>query len=330
VSPLGRVSLGAGVTALLLVVALEISPWPSALLIRWAFDLSGVRTNAQLAPRVPPGIASAPDEMYQPGDPDARLDVFFPAGTAAGQGLLTVVWVHGGGFVSGSKDQIGNYARILAAGGYAVAAIDYSLAPGKTYPTPLRQINQALAYLVHHAQRLHVDPERLVLAGDSAGAQLAAQLTNVITSPQYARALGIEPAIAPAQLAGVLLYCGPYRMKGSNGGGLLARWFGRTLQWSYSGRRDYAHDARGRTLPVADFLTAGFTPAFISVGNADSLAPDSYALAEALRGQGVHVDALFYPADYPVELPHEYQFYLDTPEARAALARSQQFLASVR
>ena len=40
---------------MLLVVALEISPWPSALLIRWAFDLSGVRTNAQLAPRVPPG-----------------------------------------------------------------------------------------------------------------------------------------------------------------------------------------------------------------------------------------------------------------------------------
>jgi acetyl esterase len=329
VSSLGRISLGIALIAFLLAAALEISPWPSALLIRWAFDLSGVRTNARLASRVPPGVTTLPDEMYEPGDPDARLDVFYPASAQAGQGLLTVVWIHGGGFVAGSKEQVGNYARILAAGGYTVAAIDYSLAPGKTYPTPLRQVNLALAYLVHHAPRLHVDGSRMVLAGDSAGAQLAAQLANVITSPVYARTVGIVPAIAPAQLAGVLLYCGPYAMKGSNGGGPLARWFTRTLQWSYSGRRDYVRDARGRTLPVANFLTPGFPPAFISVGNADSLAPDSYTLAEALRRQGVRVDALFFPADYPRDLPHEYQFFLDTPEAREALARSQDFLASL-
>jgi acetyl esterase len=330
VSSLVRISLGIAVIALLLTAAVELSPWPSALLIRWAFDLSGVRTNARLGPRVPPGITTVPDEMYAPGDPDARMDIFFPAGTPAGQGLLTVVWVHGGGFVSGSKEQVANYGRILAAGGYTVAAIDYSLAPGKTYPTPLRQINAALAFLVDHAQRLHVDPMRLVLAGDSAGAQLAAQLANVTTSPEYASTLGIAPAIAPRQLAGVLLYCGPFRMKGSNSTGPLARWFGRTLQWSYSGRRDYAHDERSRTLPVADFLTPEFPPAFVSVGNADSLAPDSYALAEALRRQGVRVDALFFRPGYPVQLAHEYQFYLDFPEARLALSRSQEFLASLR
>jgi acetyl esterase/lipase len=315
--------------ACLLAAALEMSPWPSALLIRWAFDLSGERTNAGLAARVPPGIATVPDEMYAAGDPDARLDVFFPAGTQADQGLLTVVWIHGGGFVAGSKEQVGNYARILAGGGYTVAAIDYSLAPGKTYPTPLRQINQALAYLVQHAQRLHVDRGRLVLAGDSAGAQLAAQLANVITSPGYARMLGITPTIAPGQLAGVLLYCGPYRMQGSNGGGPLAGWFGRTLQWSYSGTRAYARDERGRALPVANFLTPEFPPAFVSVGNADALAPDSYALAAGLHRLGVRVQTLFYPPDYARQLPHEYQFYLDTAEARAALARSQEFLASL-
>jgi acetyl esterase len=329
VSSLGRTTLGAVLMACLLAAVLEISPWPSALLIRWVFDLSGELTNARLAPRVPPGIATVPDEMYAAGDPDARLDVFFPAGTRAGQGLLTVVWIHGGGFVSGSKEQVGNYARILAAGGHTVAAIEYSLAPGNTYPTPLRQTNRALAYLVQHTQRLHVDPARLVLAGDSAGAQLAAQLANVITSPAYAHMLGITPTVAPEQLAGVLLFCGPYRMKGSNGGGPLARWFGRTLQWSYSGRRDYAHDERGRTLPVANFLTPEFPPAFVSVGNADSLAPDSYALAAGLHRLGVRVETLFFPPDYAPQLPHEYQFYLDTAEARVALARSQEFLASL-
>jgi acetyl esterase len=330
VSIRGRITLGAVAAGLLLWAALEISPWPSALLIRWAFDISGERANARLASRVPAGIEAAPNETYDPGDPDTRLDVFYPGARAPAGGLLTVVWIHGGGFVSGSKDQISNYARILAAGGFAVAGVDYSLAPKRTYPTPLVQVNRALAYLAHNAQRLHVDPERLVLAGDSAGAQLAAQLANVITSPTYARTIGIAPAISPRQLAGVLLYCGPYAMSGSPAGNPFARWFARTVQWSYSGRRDYTRDARGVTLAVAKFVTPGFPPTFISVGNADALAPQSYALAIALHGEGVRVDALFFPPDYHPGLPHEYQFFLDTEEARLALSRSQEFLMSLR
>jgi acetyl esterase/lipase len=315
--------------ALLLVAVLELSPWPSALLIRWAFDASGARANARLAPRVPAGITTLPDEMYDPGDTDARLDVFFPDAAPAPQGLLTVVWIHGGGFVAGSKEQVANYARILAAGGFAVAAVDYSLAPERTYPKPLLQVNRALAYLTGNAQRLRVDSRRLVLAGDSAGAQLAAQLANVITSPAYARTVGITPAIAPEQLAGVLLYCGPYAMAGAASGGPFARWFAHTVQWSYSGRRDFAQDTGGATLAVVNFVTPGFPPTFISVGNADSLAQQSYALADALRRAGVRVDTLFFPRDYRPQLPHEYQFYLDTDEARLALTRSQAFLRSL-
>jgi acetyl esterase len=330
VSAMGRTTLGAAVATLLLLGALEISPWPSALLIRWGFDISGAQANMRLGPRVPAGITAHLDETYDPGDSDARLDVFYPGTPRAGPGLLTVIWIHGGGFLSGSKDQIANYARILAAGGHTVAGVDYSVAPGKTYPTPLLQINRALSYLTHNAQRLHVDPTHLVLAGDSAGAQLAAQLANVITSPAYAHTVGIIPAVAPGQLAGVLLYCGPYAMGGAVAGGPFARWFARTVQWSYSGRRDYDRDARGATLVVANFLTPAFPPSFISVGNADSLAPQSYALADALRREGVRVDALFFPRNYRPELPHEYQFFLETKEARLALTRSQEFLASLR
>ena len=80
---------------------------------------------------------------------------------------------------------------------------------------------------------------------------------------------------------------------------------------------------------VENFLTPGFPPAFISVGNADSLASQSYALADALRREGVRVDALFFARDHRPELPHEYQFYLDTEAARLALARSRQFLTSL-
>ena len=92
----GRITLAGLVAVLLVLGAVEISPWPSALLIRWAFDSSGEWTNARLAPLIPAGITAHPDEIYDPLDPDARLDVFYPGNPEAGQALLTIVWIHGG------------------------------------------------------------------------------------------------------------------------------------------------------------------------------------------------------------------------------------------
>lgn len=213
-------------------VAIEVSPWPSALAIRYVFDADARRTNAALAGRVPAGVSVRRNEIYDPGDPDARLDVYYPAAAQqAGEALLTVVWIHGGGLLAGSKDQIANYAQILTAGGYTVVAVDYSVAPERKYPTPLRQLNGALAYLQENAARLHIDPRRFVLAGDSAGALLAAQVANLVTSAAYARTLDLAPTLKPAQIVGLLLYCGPYDLRhpaGERCAGSCARCSGRT------------------------------------------------------------------------------------------------------
>jgi acetyl esterase len=309
-------------------VALEVSPWPSALAIRYLFDSDAWRTNAALAGRVPAGVAARRNEIYDPGEPDARLDVFYPAAHAEDQALLTVVWIHGGGFLSGSKDQITNYAQILAAGGYTVVTVNYSLAPERKYPTPLRQLNAALAYLQENAAWLHVDPQRFVLAGDSAGALLAAQVASIVTSPDYARALDLAPTLKPSQIVGLLLYCGPYEMRRPAAGEALG-WFLRTVLWSYSGRRDFANDPRLTTLAVVNYLTPQFPPSFISVGNADPLSQQSRALAAALTALGVRVDSLFFADDYAPRVPHEYQFNLNTDAARLSLERAQEFLTSL-
>ena len=90
--------------------------------------------NGALASRVPAGISSQLNQRYDPSDPRARLDVFYPAATTEGTALLTVVWIHGGGFLAGSKEDVANYAKILASGGYTVAGVDYALAPEKHVP----------------------------------------------------------------------------------------------------------------------------------------------------------------------------------------------------
>ena len=92
-----------------------------------------------------------------------------------------ILWVHGGGFISSSAATVADYAILLAHAGYTVASLDYSLAPGARYPVPVRQGNAALRYLRANAARFGGDPDRIVLGGDSAGAQIASQLAAMQT-----------------------------------------------------------------------------------------------------------------------------------------------------
>jgi acetyl esterase/lipase len=320
--------IAGGALALALVLALatygafKLSPWPSVWLIRLAFDKDTRAIAAALEKHVPAGVAEVMDEPYGEG---VALDVFRPAG--ADGPLPAVVWVHGGAYVYGSKSDVRSYLKILAAKGYATVAVGYDLAPGATYPTPVRQLNEALGYLRANAGRLGIDPSRIVLAGDSAGAQIAAQLANVITSPAYARQLGLVPALQPSALRGVILHCGPYGTGSLDMDGPFGS-FITTVLWSYFGTRSVLDDPRLEEFSIVANLTSAFPPVFLSVGSADPLAPLSHELAARAEALGVPVDALFFPADHEPPLPHEYQFNLDGAAGQAALERTVEFLAS--
>jgi acetyl esterase/lipase len=280
-----------------------------------------------LETHVPPGVAARLDLRYDPGDDDARLDVFYPSAVEGRDtSLTTVVWVHGGGWVSGSKEEVANYLRILAGRGFTTLGVDYSIAPEKQYPVPLRQVSRALEYVVKHGTELHANTAHLVLAGDSGGALIAAQVANALADSSYARAVGIAPSIDPIRVTGVLLYCGGYdverlRLEGPFGG------FLKTVLWSYTGIRDFQGDARIATLSVVRFLSSRFPPAFLSAGNADPLMPQSRAMAESLAARSVALDTLFFSPDHRPALSHEYQFDLDSSAGRLALDRSVEFLA---
>ncbi len=277
------VGLGAALYA-----SFQLSPWPSVLLIRHEFDKGAVAAAEALGRHVPPGIVSTMDIRYAAGDPDALLDLFKPGD--ATEPLPVVVWVHGGAFVYGRRDNVTNYLKVLASRGFATVAVGYSKAPSANYPTPLAQVNAALGYLSANADRLGLDPERIVLAGDSAGAQIAAQLSIILTSPDYAKRVGITPAIAATQLKGAILHCGPYGVAGMDFNGPFGG-FLRTVLWSYFGTRAFLDDPRFQDFIVTANITKEFPPFFISVGNADPLAPLSYGLKQRADELGIANDA---------------------------------------
>ncbi|WP_133500556.1 alpha/beta hydrolase [Cognatilysobacter terrigena] len=309
------------------VIATYVSPWPSVLVIRAVFDRGAEQASTALAPYVPHDVRVTSGLVYDTTDRDARLDIY--RGATSRSDRPTIVWFHGGGFVSGRRSDVANYLKILAGRGFTVVNVDYTIAPEATYPTPIRQANRALAYLDANGARLGINTNKLVLAGDSAGAQIAAQTAAVVTNPAYARALGIAPGTRPGRLAGALLYCGVYDVTSMRGGNALLRWFVRSTTWAYSGERDGRSKDRLASMSIAPQLTPAFPRTFISAGNADPLGPQSVAMADALTRHGVPVTPLFFPVDYQPPLPHEYQSALGTAAGRDALDRSVQWLASL-
>lgn len=314
---------GFAVLIALVVAAFFVSPWPSVWIIRAAFDRGAAEASAKLASLVPDSITTT-RHRYDPADPQAMLDIHRPANLVAGAPV--VVWIHGGGFVSGRRGDITNYAKILAGKGFAVVNIDYTIAPEATYPGPIRQTLRALAFLDREGASLGLPNKRFVLAGDSAGAQIAAQTAAVVTHPAYARLVGVTPEPGGYRIAGALLHCGVYDIADMGRDGGLLGWFVGAAGWAYSGKRDWRNDRQFLTMSLAPHLTKAFPPAFISAGNADPLGPQSVALARNLAAAGVPVETLFFPPDHQPALGHEYQFDLATAAGRLALERSVEWL----
>lgn len=299
------------VLAAVVVLAFKLSPWSSVAVFAYLFSKGDQASEAALEKHVPPGIVTRRNLAYGDG-PDETFDVNYPEATS---GLRpTIIWVHGGGWIGGSTDGIANYMKVLAGHGYTTVAVEYSTGYGATYPKPVEQVNAALGHLVRNADGLHIDPAAIVLAGDSAGAQIAGQL-------------GISPELKPGQPSALLLLSGAYDLGSLDFDGDYA-WFLNTVLWAYSGVKNFLDDDRFRLLSVTSHVTGVFPPSFISSGNGDPLASQAVTLAQKLDHLGVRVDTLFFPNHSP-PLPHEYQFNLDNPAGQEAMNRMLTFLSSL-
>jgi acetyl esterase/lipase len=304
------------------VALFETSPWPSAWLLGRLMDDQGDASALALQRHVPDGIASRLDLRYGSAD-DERFDLFAPA--HAGAPLTAIVWVHGGGFIAGDKEAVANYLRILAARGFAAIGLEYSKGRGHAYPQPVAQVNAALAHLVAHAGELGIDADRLVLAGDSAGAQIAAQVALVATDADYAHRLGIQPGVDARRLRALALVSGAFDLSRIRYDGEGA-WIVNTFLWAYTGKRRYLDDPRVMLASINQHVDARFPPSFVASGNGDPLEPQARRLVARLAELGIPHAELFFAPDHSPAQPHEFQFTLDTAEGRQALEAMVAFL----
>ena len=165
--------------------------------------MEGIRENGQYI---------ITEIRYSDNYPNSFLDITYPDQDREAP-RPTLIYFHGGGFFGGSKSfgdpLAGSDATALlddiCAAGFNLVNIDYVLVPEYHFPAPLVQANEAFRFLTDHAEEYHLDMDRLVIMGSSAGAIMTSQLGSIITNLDYAKALGISPALKPEQIRAVVL-----------------------------------------------------------------------------------------------------------------------------
>ena len=303
------------------------TPWPSAMVIRGVFEQGGAATVAEMERHLPAeSTVDARLDVEQEGL--QAFDVFRPEGSS--DALPTVFWIHGGAWISGDKRDVAPYLQLIAAEGYTAIGLNYTMGPEAIYPTAVVQLNDTIRYILDNAAEWGVDPTSVVLAGDSAGAQLASELAVLATNPEFAHLTGIHSALSASQLKGAVLNCGVYELDGMAKLTGIGAWGFKIALWAYTGTKDWSQEPAGALMSSVEFATADFPPTYISGGNGDALTLiQSVPMANRLEELGVDVTRVFYETGHEPALPHEYQFHLDGADAQEALQRTLSFLGTV-
>jgi acetyl esterase/lipase len=133
-----------------------------------------------------PGVQVTKDVAFLAPERAEKLDLYLPAPPPAGKLSPALVWIHGGGWTGGTKNEARatNVCTTLANAGYVAVSIDYKLGAG-AWPTNLYDCKNAVRYLRANAAKLRLDPDRIAVAGGSAGGHLALMVALTAGKPDF-------------------------------------------------------------------------------------------------------------------------------------------------
>ncbi|MDH6244247.1 alpha/beta hydrolase [Mycobacterium sp. OTB74] len=196
-----------------------------------------------------------------------------------------VLFFHGGGWVVGDLDTYDGSARLHAvATGAVVVSVDYRLAPEHPYPAAVDDVWAATEWVRAHADELDGDPNRVAVAGDSAGGNLAAVVAQLVRDaggpPLRAQLLWYPATTWDTSLPSFTENAdAPILNRNSVGGFSLL----------YAGGADL-HNAPAALIPARAESLAGLAPAYIAVAGYDPLRDDGIRYGELLTAAGVSVE----------------------------------------
>lgn len=253
---------------------------------------------------LPQGVTECRNISYGQFGEDSLLDVYYPEGTTGP--LPTIVSIHGGGYVYGSKEIYRRYGMDMARRGFAFVNFNYRLAPKWKFPAPLADTNAVLEWVTQNHHRYHLDPQRIILVGDSAGAQLASQYAAIFTNPEYAS--HFQLTLPKVTIRALGLNCGMYdpaAFCGKRITGLAKDFFGTKF------------DLNDPRLKVLEAITPSYPPAYITTSCHDFLRANAEPMCKLLESRGIPTRWKCYGSPENKAVAHVFHINIILPEAIA-------------
>lgn len=210
------------------------------------------------------------------GGRELRCDIYEPpAGVKNGIGVLLI---HGGGWSQGDRTQLKGYGVLLGRRGYTCIASEYRLTGEALWPAQIEDVKCAIRYVRANAADLGIDPDRLVISGNSAGGHLSLMAGGAMSEPGF-EGSGGNAGVSSA-VAAVISFYPPTGLDRRSWGGLPAL-FGKG-----------ASEATLKGASPLAYATASFPPTLLIQGNKDDVVPagESTRMYEALEAAGVPVE----------------------------------------
>ncbi len=264
--------------------------------IRKVFAFKDYQRNKGV--KTPKDVRRFDDIRYGPKKGKANLlDVYQPK--KIDQPLPTLVNVHGGGYIYGSKNVYQYYCMCLARRGFNVINFSYRLAPKHRYPAPLEDTNYVMKWLLKNKKEYQLDLDNLFLVGDSAGAQIASQYLTILSNKDYAALFDFE--IPNLKIRAAALNCGMYDFKHLKRDVKL-----KGILKEYLPKK---HDLNHPEYDVLAHITEAFPPTFVMSSSEDFLKPHAEPFYQHLINKNIDAHLKIYGKD---ELtPTMHVFHLD-------------------
>ncbi len=246
---------------------------------------------------------------YGPYGEENLLDVYYKKDVTAP--APTILNVHGGGWVYGSKEIYQYYCMELAKRGFTVVNMNYRLAPESKYPAPLEDINCALAFLEEKGKEYMVDTEQLFVVGDSAGAQLAFQYVTICSNPDYEALFGFK--VPKVKIRAVALNCGIYDFRfivNKSHGSVCVEYIGKQIVKKILHTKEFPE-----SMNTLNYVTDKFPPAFVMSAHNDNMLPHAKPLHEFLLEKGVESELKIYGSKQQKEVAHVFHVNCKLDEA---------------
>lgn len=164
-------------------------------------------SNKTLLPEITNCTLQTGVNYAQDASPYHKMDAYLPVGNGP---FPAFVYIHGGGWVRGGRDEYGKLGPFYAKRGIAGFSIDYTLATqGKSsWPVVIQDVVHAIRYIKANAQQYGIDPERIALMGDSAGGHLASLAGLLSGNEPFLKGASGNPEVS-SRVSLVVDYYGP-------------------------------------------------------------------------------------------------------------------------